>query len=97
MRGHSLLWDRASNNPGWVGQLSGSQLRTAMENRLDTAVAMYEGMVVHWDVINEMIGNDFYGAGTGEPGVRVDMINRAKQVKHPADYLRCSENLCIDT
>jgi len=78
VRGHSLLWSRGQNNPGWVAGLQGEELVRAMEQRVDTAVTMYEGLVPHWDVINEMINNDFYISGTGEPNIRIDMFNRAK-------------------
>ena len=71
VRGHSLLWARAQNNPDWVGQLKGQQLAQAMETRVDTAVGMYDGLFPHWDVINEMIGNNFYMYGTGVPDSRL--------------------------
>ena len=42
-----------------------------METRVDTAVGMYDGLFPHWDVINEMIGNNFYMYGTGVPDSRL--------------------------
>ena len=42
-----------------MDQLKGQQLAQAMETRVDTAVGMYDGLLPHWDVINEMIGNNF--------------------------------------
>ena len=80
VRGHSLLWARGQNNPDWVGHLKGQQLAQAMETRVDTAVGMYNGLLPHWDVINEMIGNNFYVDGTGDPEIRASMFKRAKEI-----------------
>ena len=80
VRGHSLLWARAQNNPDWVANLKGQELVQAMETRVDTAVGMYDGMLPHWDVINEMIGNNFYVEGTGDPEIRASIFKRAKEM-----------------
>ena len=80
VRGHSLLWARANHNPEWVGTLEGETLLKAMGNRVNTAVTMYDCFVTHWDVINEMIGNEFYVEKSGNPNIRVEMINRAKEL-----------------
>ena len=56
VRGHALLWAKRSNNPDWVQNLYGEDLKTAVFNRLDFAVNHYEQYnVPHWDVINEMV------------------------------------------
>ena len=80
VRGHSLLWARSGNNPEWVGNLEGDALIDAMKSRVDTAVALYDGLVPHWDVNNEMIGNNFYVDKTGDPTIRAKMFNRAKEL-----------------
>ena len=80
VRGHSLLWARAQNNPDWVGHLQGQDLVQAMQSRVDTAVGMYNGLLPHWDVINEMINNNFYVDGTGDPEIRASMFKRAKEL-----------------
>ena len=70
VRGHSLLWARANHNPEWVGTLEGETLLKAMGNRVNTAVTMYDCFVTHRDVINEMIGNEFYVEKSGNPKSR---------------------------
>ena len=57
-----------------------------MTNRVNFTVSHYGSSryvatpVAHWDVINEMIGNNFYVDGTGDPEIRASIFKRAKEM-----------------
>ncbi|MFC0504746.1 endo-1,4-beta-xylanase [Micromonospora costi] len=51
VRGHALAWH--SQQPGWVQNLSGSALRSAMVNHITRVASYYRGKIYAWDVVNE--------------------------------------------
>ena len=51
VRGHTLAWH--SQQPGWMQNLSGSALRSAMINHINGVMAHYRGQIRYWDVVNE--------------------------------------------
>ncbi|MEV1333573.1 endo-1,4-beta-xylanase [Micromonospora costi] len=51
VRGHALAWH--SQQPGWVQNLSGSALRSAMVNHISRVASYYRGKIYAWDVVNE--------------------------------------------
>jgi len=53
LRAHALIF--ASKLPGWVEQLSASELRAAFERRITYACGRWKGQVHSWDVVNEAI------------------------------------------
>lgn len=66
VRGHCIFWEPERWQPRWVRDLSGDQLRQAVENRLVSAVTHFRGRFVHWDVDNEMLHGKFFKDGLGE-------------------------------
>ena len=86
VRGHALLWAKRSNNPDWVQNLYGEDLKTAVFNRLDFAVNHYEQYnVPHWDVINEMVNegaenHTFFLDHTGDPNIRAEIFKYVKEL-----------------
>jgi GH35 family endo-1,4-beta-xylanase len=64
MRGHNIFWDRSQGTQSWVKALSHalyptpSDMLTAVQNRMDSAVNHFKGKFVHWDVDNEMLAPD---------------------------------------
>lgn len=72
MRGHCLFWAAQNMVQNWVQALdyaplpAGSQLRTAVENRLDSAVNHFKGKFLHWDINNEMCDNAFFADRLGD-------------------------------
>jgi GH35 family endo-1,4-beta-xylanase len=66
VRGHCIFWEPARWQPRWLRDLSGDQLRQAVEKRLESAVTHFRGKFVHWDVDNEMLHGKFFKDGLGE-------------------------------
>jgi len=60
VRGHTLAWH--SQQPGWMQNLSGSDLRQAMINHINGVMAHYRGRIYAWDVVNEAFAD---GGGGG--------------------------------
>lgn len=56
VRGHTLVWH--NQTPGWVQNLSGSALRSALENHITNVVTHYKGRLYAWDVVNEVLNED---------------------------------------
>ncbi|MGB2567099.1 endo-1,4-beta-xylanase [Micromonospora citrea] len=59
VRGHTLAWH--SQQPGWMQNMSGSALRSAMLNHVTQVATHFRGQVAWWDVVNEA----FADGGTG--------------------------------
>jgi len=85
MRGHCLYWAVDNFVQDWVKSLTyaplpaESPLRTAVENRMDSAVNHFKGKFVHWDINNEMLAGSFYKDRLGE-SIRVWMFQEANRI-----------------
>ncbi|MFC6018466.1 endo-1,4-beta-xylanase [Plantactinospora solaniradicis] len=60
VRGHTLAWH--SQQPGWMQNMSGSALRSAMLNHVTQVATHFRGQVVAWDVVNEAFADGNGGA-----------------------------------
>ena len=54
--GHTLVWH--SQLPGWVSNLSGTALQSAMTNHITNVATHFKGKVVAWDVVNEAFADN---------------------------------------
>jgi GH35 family endo-1,4-beta-xylanase len=85
MRGHCIFWEQLSRVQSWVQALpyaqlpDASPLRTAVENRMSSAVNHFKGKFVHWDVDNEMLTDSFYKDRLGG-SIRVWMFQEANRI-----------------
>jgi endo-1,4-beta-xylanase len=57
VHGHTMLWH--SQAPGWVQGLTGTALRSALQNHIMTVMGRYANnpAVTSWDVVNEVIND----------------------------------------
>lgn len=60
IRGHTVFWESPQAQQPWVKSLNPSQLRTAMDTRINQVVPRYKGKFKHWDVDNEALHPDYY-------------------------------------
>ncbi|MFD9740573.1 endo-1,4-beta-xylanase [Umezawaea sp. NPDC059074] len=59
VRGHALAWH--SQQPGWMQNMSGSALRSAMLNHVTQVATYYKGKIYAWDVVNEAFADGSSG------------------------------------
>ncbi|MBD3242291.1 MAG: energy transducer TonB [Chitinivibrionales bacterium] len=57
VRGHVLVWPSWRYMPPWVSQDNATLLNQQITGHIDTAVSMFAGRLVEWDVINEPYAN----------------------------------------
>jgi endo-1,4-beta-xylanase len=60
VRGHTLAWH--SQQPYWMQQLEGGQLRQAMIDHINGVMSHYRGKIYAWDVVNEAFDDGNSGA-----------------------------------
>jgi len=60
VRGHTLAWH--SQQPGWMQNLSGTALRSALVNHITQVATHYKGKLYAWDVVNEAFADDGQGS-----------------------------------
>ncbi|KAK7351922.1 hypothetical protein VNO77_11694 [Canavalia gladiata] len=59
-RGHNIFWENPKYNPTWVLNLTGIQLQSAVNSRIQSLMNQYKEEFIHWDISNEMLHFDFY-------------------------------------
>ncbi|KAK4378263.1 hypothetical protein RND71_000125 [Anisodus tanguticus] len=59
-RGHNIFWEDPRYVPSWVRNLTGPQLKSAVNSRIQSLMNKYKNEFIHWDVDNEMLHYDFY-------------------------------------
>ncbi|KAF6164002.1 hypothetical protein GIB67_028706 [Kingdonia uniflora] len=60
VRGHNIFWEDPIYTPAWVRNLTGDQLKLAVNSRIQSLMNKYKEEFIHWDVSNEMLHFDFY-------------------------------------
>ncbi|WP_273652247.1 endo-1,4-beta-xylanase [Cellulomonas fimi] len=60
VRGHTLAWH--AQQPGWMQNMSGSALRSALINHVTQVASYYRGKIYAWDVVNEAFADDGRGS-----------------------------------
>lgn len=64
-RGHNIFWEDPKYTPPWVQNLTGEELKSAVDSRIKGLLSRYKDEFVHWDVSNEMLHFDFYEKSLG--------------------------------
>lgn len=59
-RGHNIFWENPLYTPKWVQNLTGPDLESAVNSRIQSLMNRYKEEFIHWDVSNEMLHFDFY-------------------------------------
>lgn len=59
-RGHNIFWEDPKYTPAWVRNLTGNELKSAVNSRIQSLMSKYKEEFIHWDVSNEMLHFDFY-------------------------------------
>ncbi|XVE67137.1 hypothetical protein DITRI_Ditri08aG0136600 [Diplodiscus trichospermus] len=59
-RGHNIFWEDPKYTPAWVRNLTGPELQSAVNSRIQSLMSKYREEFIHWDVSNEMLHFDFY-------------------------------------
>src|SRR3954452_14841109 len=83
VRGHTLAWH--GQQPGWMQQLSGSALRSAMINHINGVMGHYKGKLAAWDVVNEAFNEDGSRRQSNLQGTGNDWIEVAFRTARTAD------------
>ncbi|KAF5448964.1 hypothetical protein F2P56_029454 [Juglans regia] len=64
-RGHNIVWEDPKYIPAWVSNLTGPELQSAVNSRIQSLLNKYKEEFIHWDVSNEMLHFDFYEQSLG--------------------------------
>ncbi|XP_019165438.1 PREDICTED: uncharacterized protein LOC109161478 [Ipomoea nil] len=82
VRGHNIFWEDPKYTPKWVLNLTGPELKSAVQSRIQSLMSRYRGEFIHWDVSNEMLHFDLYEQRLG-PDATLEFFKTA----HEADPL----------
>ncbi len=83
VRGHTLAWH--GQQPGWMQNMNGSALRSAMINHINGVVGHYKGKLAAWDVVNEAFNEDGSRRQSNLQGTGNDWIEVAFRTARAAD------------
>ncbi len=79
LRGHCLFWANEKRVPRWVRSLSDGELRRAIVKRIHGVLTRYEGIILEYDVNNEMLHHDYFQKRLGAR-IRGTMFRLAHQI-----------------
>ncbi|AUG57527.1 endo-1,4-beta-xylanase [Acetivibrio saccincola] len=79
VRGHCIFWEVEDYVPSWVRSLSNTELKKAIDDRLESVVPHFRGKFVDWDVNNEMLHGSFFKDRLGQD-IWLYMFNRTKEL-----------------
>ncbi|XP_021900441.1 uncharacterized protein LOC110816523 isoform X2 [Carica papaya] len=77
-RGHNIFWEDPKYNPSWVLNLTGPELQSAVNSRIQSLMSKYKEEFIHWDVSNEMLHFNFYEQRLG-PNATLQFYQTASQ------------------
>ncbi|XP_078152414.1 glycosyl hydrolase family 10 protein isoform X2 [Carex rostrata] len=95
VRGHNIFWENQDATPAWVRNLTGDDLRNAVNARITSLMTRYRGEFAHWDVNNEMLHYNFYEQRLG-PNASLEFFDTAQDAD-PLATLFMNEYNVIET
>ncbi|KAH9694758.1 GH10 domain-containing protein [Citrus sinensis] len=95
VRGHNIFWENPKYNPTWVRNLTGFQLQSAVNSRIQSLMNKYKEEFIHWDVSNEILDFDFYEQRLG-PKAALHFFQTAHQ-SDPLATLFMNEYNVVET
>ncbi|XP_072954781.1 endo-1,4-beta-xylanase 5-like [Typha angustifolia] len=95
VRGHNIFWENQEATPSWVRNLTGDDLRSAVNSRIQSLMTRYKGEFAHWDVNNEMLHFNFYEQRLGH-NASLEFFDTAQQAD-PLATLFMNEFNVIET
>jgi GH35 family endo-1,4-beta-xylanase len=66
VRGHCIFWAVENTVQQWVKNLNDDQLKSAVQERLQSLLTRYAGRFPHYDVNNEMLHGSYYRSRLGD-------------------------------
>lgn len=94
-RGHNIFWEDPKYTPPWVRELTGSELQSAVNSRIQSLMSNYREEFIHWDVSNEMLHFDFYEERLG-PNATLSFYEKA-HMSDPLATLVLNEFNVVET
>ncbi|KAA8536000.1 hypothetical protein F0562_028478 [Nyssa sinensis] len=94
-RGHNIFWENPMFTPSWVRNLTGPELKSAVNSRIQSLMTQYKTEFIHWDVSNEMLHFDFYEQRLG-PNATLQFFETAHQ-SDPLATLFMNEYNVVET
>ncbi|KAL5700725.1 endo-1,4-beta-xylanase [Ranunculus cassubicifolius] len=80
VRGHNIFWDDPIYQPQWILSLSPTQLRQAVEKRINSVVSRYAGQLIAWDVVNENLHFSYFEDKLGDKTFSPSMYRKVRQL-----------------
>ncbi|XP_042036799.1 endo-1,4-beta-xylanase 1-like [Salvia splendens] len=79
LRGHCIFWESEGAVQSWIRALSQTDMKSAVESRLQDLLTRYKGKFKNYDVNNEMLHNSFYQDHLGKD-IRAEMFKTANSL-----------------
>jgi endo-1,4-beta-xylanase len=102
IRGHNLFWNEQKDwIPKWTWNLNATDFKTAMQERIASAMGHFKDKVVQWDVINEIVhGNSgstpattMLDSMTNDPNIFKWILQEARKVDPSPKFVINDYNL----
>jgi GH35 family endo-1,4-beta-xylanase len=102
VRGHNLFWNEKKDwIPKWTWGMDKTAFKAAMRERIDSAMTKFNGQVVQWDIINEIVhavngttpSTTMLDSMTGDPNIFAWILDEARKIDKTAKFVINDYNL----
>ncbi|KAL3834080.1 hypothetical protein ACJIZ3_008816 [Penstemon smallii] len=88
VRGHTIHWGNRACQPNWLlNETESKRFQDHVNARTNSVVKRYAGQLIHWDVVNENLHNDFFETILGENASTVQFQKVLKIDPKPVLFL----------